>query len=169
MEKTSKITLAEPAQSAVTIHAHHKQQQNIFRRGGYFILHFLEMCAVMCVSLGIFKALSVWAGSVIGYSKPIRQFPVLSTVVLAIWFTLIMIAWMRLRRHEWRPTLEMASTSMIAVIPVVSVGLLGIVPLSELTGLECGGACALMFVAMLFRLNHYTANHASHQQHVHAT
>jgi amino acid transporter len=112
---------------------------------------------------------NTWNASVIGYSNPIRQLPVLSSVMLAIWFTLIMIAWMRLRRHEWRPTLEMASTSMIAVIPVVSVGLLGIAPLSELTGLECGGACALMFVAMLLRLNHYTASHASHQQHVHAT
>ncbi len=165
MENTSELKGIEQAQSTATMHAHH-QQQSIFLRVGYFILHFLEMCVVMCVSLMIFEEqLSVWGGSLIGYSNPVRQLPVLSTVVLALWFTLVMIVWMRLRRHEWRPTLEMASTSIIAVIPLVGASWLGIVPQSRLPGLECGLACAFMIVAMLLRLDHYTASHASHQQH----
>ena len=42
-------------------------------------------------------------------------FTLLSTAVLAFWLTMLMIAWMRFRGHAWRPTLEMASTSIVAL------------------------------------------------------
>jgi hypothetical protein len=61
--KRSEIKVIEQAQSAVTMRAYHRQQQSLFSRVGYFILHFLEMCAVMCVSLAVFESIFVWAGS----------------------------------------------------------------------------------------------------------
>ena len=135
---------------------------------GYFVLHFLEMCVVMCAAgIATFSALLRWAGPLIGYSEFKRQFPELSTVLLALWFTMVMILWMRFRRHEWRPTLEMASTSIVALPLVMSAAWLGAVPRTGLYGLECGVACALMIVPMMFRLDHYTGPHGSHQSHVH--
>jgi hypothetical protein len=50
--------------------------------------------------------------ALIGYPDLIAQAPVLSTLVLAINVSLAMGAWMRFRRHSWRPTLEMAGAPM---------------------------------------------------------
>lgn len=146
------------------------QVPGIVARTGYFLLHFVEMCVVMCAAgIATLSALLRWAGPVIGYPEFKKQFPELSTVVLAIWLTLLMIAWMRFRRHEWRPTLEMASTSIAALPLVMGAAWLGAIPRTSLYGLECGLACAFMIVPMLFRLNHYTGSHASHQNHSHTT
>ena len=136
---------------------------------GYFLLHFLEMCVVMCAAgLATLSAFLRWAGPVIGYPEFKKQFPELSTLLLALWLTVIMIIWMRFRRHEWRPTLEMAGTSIISLPLVFGAAWLGVIPNSRLFGLECGVACALMLVPMLFRLDHYTGSHASHQNHAHS-
>ncbi len=135
---------------------------------GYFLLHFLEMCVVMCAAgIATLSALLRWAGPLIGYSEFKKQFPELSTVLLAFWFVLVMIVWMRLRRHEWRPTLEMASTSIAALPLVMGAAWLGFIPRTGLFGLECGLACALMIVPILYRLDHYTEAHGRHQKHAH--
>lgn len=134
---------------------------------GYFLLHFLEMCVVMCIGgIGTLSALLRWSGPLIGYPEFKRQFPELSTVLLALWLTLLMIAWMRFRGHEWRPALEMASTSIVALPFVMSAAWLGAIPRTSLYGLECGLACAFMVVPMLFRLDHYAEHHASHSSHL---
>jgi hypothetical protein len=133
---------------------------------GYFLLHFLEMCVVMCAAgLATLSALLRWVGPLIGYPEFKKQFPELSTVLLALWLIVIMIIWMRIRQHEWRSTLEMASTSIAALPLVIGAAWLGAVPQTGLYGLECGVACALMIVPMLFRLDHYTGSHASHKNH----
>ena len=137
---------------------------------GYFLLHFLEMCVVMCAGgIAILSALLRWAGPLIGYPEFKKQFPELSTTLLAIWLVVVMIIWMQLRRHDWRSTLEMASTSIVA-LPLLLIGArLSFIPSSRLYGLECGLACAFMIVPMLFRLDHYSGAHANHQNHVQST
>lgn len=167
MQETSDIQGVEQAHYAPSIHAYRQQLLTVLLGAAFFILHFAEMCIVMCVSLSIFTRLAVSAGSLVGYSNAIRQLPVLSVGLLSIWFTLIMIGWMRLRRHAWRLTLEMASTSLIAAIPLIGIALLDFVPPMGLAGSLCGLACIFMVVAMLLRLDHYTGAHASHQPHVH--
>jgi hypothetical protein len=135
---------------------------------GYFLAHFLEMCVVMCAGgIAALSALLRWAGPLIGYPEFKRQFPELSTVLLSLWLTVLMIIWMRIRRHEWRATLEMASTSIAALPLVFGAVWLGLIPNNSLFGLDCGVACALMAVPMLFRLDHYTGSHASHKKHSH--
>lgn len=136
---------------------------------GYFLLHFLEMCVVMCAGgIATLSALLRWTGPLIGYPDLKTRFPELSTVVLALWLTGVMIAWMRFRGHEWRPTLEMASTSIVALPLLIGAVWLGVIPNSSLFGLECGLACAFMVVPMLFGLDHYAGRHASHDHHSHA-
>lgn len=142
------------------------QIPGVISRTGYFVLHFLEMCVVMCVvGMATLSALLRWAGPLFGYPEFKKQLPELSAVLLALWLTGLMIIWMRIRRHEWRPTLEMASTSIAALPLVMGSAWLGVIPGSSLYGLECGVACALMIVPMLLRLDHYTGSHASHQNH----
>ena len=138
----------------------------VMLRIGYFLLHYLEMCLVMCIGgIGIFSALLRRGGKFIGYSEPTAQFPELSTLMLALWMALLMIAWMRFRGHKWRPTLEMAGTSIAALPLLIGAAWLGAIPMTSLYGLECGLACVFMVVAMLFRLDHYTGQHASHSRH----
>jgi hypothetical protein len=145
------------------------QLPRVVARTGYFLLHFLEMCVVMCMGgIAIVSALLRWIGPLIGYPEFRASFPELSTVVLALWLTLLMILWMRFRGHDWRPTLEMASTSIVAVPLLFGAAWLGVIPKADLYPLECGLACAFMVVPMLFRLDHYAGNHmsqSSHQSH----
>ncbi len=169
MEMTGAIHSAEHALHEATMRDYREDVVTIFQKTARFVLHFLEMCIVMCLSLEIFTRLAVAAGALIGYSGAVRQFPVLSTGLLSAWFTLIIIGWMRLRGHEWHMTLEMASASLFAAVPLIGGALLGFISSAGLTGAECGLACVFMVVAMLVRLDHYTDNHANHQGHVHAT
>jgi hypothetical protein len=75
-----------------------------------------------------------------------------------------MVAWMRFRHHAWRPTLEMAGASMGLGIVLIALGLLGLIPLSDIFELEASLCCPTMLVPMLFRLNHYTGG-MDHQAH----
>lgn len=135
---------------------------------GYFLLHYFEMCGVMCLGgVMLLSALLRAVAPLLGVRSVRTEFPVLATALLAAWLTLLMIGWMRLRSHDWRPTLEMASTSVIAFPVLLGGAALGIVSSASLFGLECGLACVLMVVAMLARLGHYTGPHdaAAHAAH----
>lgn len=141
-----------------------KIQANGFARIGYFSLHFLEMCIVMCAGgIATLSALLRWVGAWIGYPDPRSQFAEGSTILLAIWLALLMIGWMRFRKHDWRPTLEMASTSLVALPFVTGAAWLGVIPMSRLFSLECGLACAFMLVPMLVNLDHYAGRHGDHR------
>jgi hypothetical protein len=72
---------------------------------------------------------------------------------------------MRFRGHEWRPTLEMASTTILLGIVLVGLGWLGILPRSSLFEWMTRLACPVMIIPMLFRLDVYTGHHASHSRH----
>jgi hypothetical protein len=74
-----------------------------------------------------------------------------------------MVAWMRFRGHEWRPTLEMASTSIILPILLIGAAWLSIIPESSRLEWLTIFACPVMLVPMLFRLDLYTGHHAGHQ------
>jgi hypothetical protein len=100
--------------------------------------------------------------ALIGYPDLIAQAPVLSTLVLAINFTLPMVGWMRFRGHEWRPTLEMGSATMVLGIALIALGLIGLVPVDNIFGLEASLCCPSMLVPMLFRLDLYTGGHHAH-------
>jgi hypothetical protein len=130
---------------------------------GYFLLHYLEMCVVMCAGgIVVLSALLSWGGAWIGVPEPREQFPEVSTMLLAIWLTVLMVVWMRFRKHEWRSSLEMASTSVVALPLVTGAAWLGAIPRNNLFSLECGLACVFMIVPMLLRLDHYTGQHGAH-------
>ena len=143
------------------------QIPGVIARIGYFVLHFMEMCVVMCmIGMATLSALLRWAGPLFGYPEFKKQLPELSAVLLALWLTALMIIWMRVRRHDWRPTLEMASTSLVALPIVLIAAWIGAIPETSLYGLECSLACVLMIVPMLCRLDHYAGSHGNHESHV---
>jgi hypothetical protein len=102
--------------------------------------------------------------ALIGYPDLIVQAPFFSTVMLAIFLTVPMVAWMRFRHHEWRPSLEMGSATMGLGILLIAGGLFGLIPVSNMFEWVASLACPVMLVPMLLRLNLYTGG-MDHQAH----
>jgi len=134
----------------------------ILRKVGHFVLHYLEMCMACCVG-GVTLGIAFFGGAaLIGYPDLIVQAPFFSTLVLAIILTVPMVAWMRFRHHEWRPTLEMGSATMGLGIVLIASGALGLVPVSAMFEWVTSLACPVMLIPMLSRLNLYTGGMHHH-------
>lgn len=144
------------------------QLPRVVVRTGYFIRHFLEMCLAMCIG-GIPLIILFFVGAAnIGYPGLLEHSPELSVLVVGFILSLPMTAWMRYRDHEWQPTLEMASTTIVLAILLVGLGWFGILAKSNLFEWMTRLACPVMIIPMLFRLDIYAGHHAGHQNHVHA-
>jgi hypothetical protein len=145
------------------------QVPGVVARAGYFIWHFLEMCLTMCIGGIALNVLFFLGAAKIGYPNLLERFPEFSLLAIGVNLAIPMTAWMRFRGHEWRPTLEMASTSIILPILLIGAAWLGIIPESSRLEWLTGLACAVMVIPMLLRLDVYTghhhAGHARHQPH----
>jgi hypothetical protein len=141
------------------------QIPEVIARAGYFIWHLVEMCLAMCIG-GIPLIILFFVGAAqIGYPNLLERFPELSVLVIGFTLSLPMTAWMRFRGHEWRPTLEMASTTIVLGIVLVGLGWFGVLSKSSLFEWMTRLACPVMIIPMLFRLDIYTSHHARHQHH----
>src|SRR5512140_195499 len=80
-----------------------------------FARHFIEMCVAMCVGVALANVVIGVADAITGRDLP-EQLPALSLLVLAVFITLPMVAWMRFRGMAWRPILEMCAAGIVAVI-----------------------------------------------------
>jgi hypothetical protein len=128
---------------------------------GRFGLHVLEMCVVMCVSLALLGLVASAVATALGLSDIPGRAPVMSALVVSVVLAGSMVAWMRFRGMEWRPTLEMAAPALAAGV-LMSAGYLGgFVAQADLIGSVCGVACLGMIVVMLARFRLYSS-HAGH-------
>ena len=136
------------------------------QQAGRFGLHVLEMCVVMCVTLALVVLLVLAVTTVFDLANPVTNAPVLSVVVVTVALASAMTAWMRYRSMAWRPTLEMAGSTVVSGALMVAGYTAGLVPASsELVTGTCGLACLTMIGVMLLRFRLY-ASHGG--QHAHA-
>jgi uncharacterized membrane protein YfcA len=138
--------------------------REVARPAGRFGLHLLGMCVVMCVAMGLLAVLYFGAATLMGFSDVRQQAPELSALVVAAVLGASMMAWMRFRRMEWRPTLEMAGSAIGAGVLMIVGYWLGVVPESTLIQSVCGVACVAMVAVMLFRFRVYSS-HTGHHAH----
>jgi hypothetical protein len=131
---------------------------------GRFVLHYVEMCAVMCLGALVLSVLFFGAAGLLGYTDLPQQYPELSVLVIAINLSVPMLAWMRFRGMDWRPTLEMAGSTMVIGLLLIAAYWLGIVPKSSLIEVQTSLACPVMLAVMLFRFRLYSG-HQSHRAH----
>jgi hypothetical protein len=134
---------------------------------GRFAAHLLEMCAVMCIGGGILIAGFFGVAAVVGFSDLRVRNPAFSAGVVNVILAGAMTAWMRFRRMEWQPTLEMVAASLGAGMLLICGYWLGIVTGDALVVNVCAAACVAMVGAMLFRVRLYTSGHAAHRGHQH--
>jgi hypothetical protein len=120
----------------------------------------MQMCAAMCISLGVLAALYFGAAAVLGFSTGAwEEAPAVSVLVVSTVLAGSMVVWMRLMGMDWRPTLEMAGTAVAAGAVVLAGYWSGIVPLQDLLSRVCGVACVAMIGVMLFRVRLYSGHH----------
>ncbi len=67
-------------------------------------------------------------------------------------------------RHFLRHYLERSGTRIVVGVLLIGVAWLGITPKSSLLELQCGLACPVMLIPMLFRLDLYTGR-VGHRAH----
>ena len=126
------------------------------RQTGRFILHYFEMCVPMCIGFALGDLLYFWLAGLAGYSDPFSELPVLSVILVTVFMTAPMTAWMSYRDMPRRAIIEMSVTMPIVSAGLLALGWLGALPLDSLALLEHGLMMPAMLVPMLARLDLYT-------------
>jgi hypothetical protein len=125
---------------------------------GHFVLHFFEMCVPMCLGFAVGDVVYFTVASLLGYSEPFRELPVLSLAIVTFNMTAPMVAWMRFRGMARRETNEMAAAMGILAILLLGVGWAGIAAMSTLPWLAHGLMMPAMLPPMLLRYGVYSGH-----------
>lgn len=137
-------------------------------QAGRFILHFLEMTLAMIVGMPIlFMARNLVPASS-SYAEALKSGTIQSGLVMTVFMAVPMVAWMIVRRHGWRHSLEMAIGMCAPVAAIAALRLLGAE--AYLPGFSKASHLAMflgMLAAMLYRHDHFTgqAGHLAHATH----
>jgi hypothetical protein len=93
-----------------------------------FLRHFGEMVLAMMLGMGVFGVVNSTILIPMGFAYlSARLFPEVYAASMAVSMTVPMVAWMRIRKHAWRLSAEMAGAMIIPtalLIVVCSIGLL---------------------------------------------
>jgi hypothetical protein len=145
----------------------HRSVGGFLQPVGRFVMHYVEMCMVMCVGAISLSVLVFGGAALLGYTDMPQRAPELTVLIIAINLSLPMAVWMRFRGMQWRPTLEMSGATMLAGLLLIAGYWLDIIAKSNLIPLQTGIlACPLMLAVMLARFPLYSTSHEHH--HVHA-
>jgi hypothetical protein len=137
-------------------------RRGLASKAGRFLLHFLEMLVAMQVGMGIFHIMLILIRT---YSNraALESGTTLHAIVMTIFMTVPMGAWMVLRGHGWRHSMEMV---IAMTAPVALIGLLCQLGVDEYLPWLAGLSTPLMFLgmiaAMLYRREHYTRGKSHH-------
>jgi hypothetical protein len=125
-------------------------------RIGHFVLHYLEMCAPMCVGFALLDLVYYWAAGLAGYTNPFQQLPELSVLVVGFNMTAPMAVYMLYRGMPRRATAEMSAAMAIWAFTLLLLGWLAILPKENLALMEHGLMMPIVLIPMLLRLDLYT-------------
>ena len=135
---------------------------------GRFILHFLEMLLAMMAGMPILYMLRNLIPASSGYSAAYVSGTILSDLAMGVFMTVPMVAWMIVRGHGRRHSVEMAIAMLAPVAASIVLRLLGAgAYLPWLSKASHLGMFLGMLIAMLYRRDHYTgkAGHSTHVTH----
>jgi hypothetical protein len=69
----------------------------------------------------------------------------------------------RFRGMQWRPTLEMAGSTMVVGLALIAAYWIGLVARDSLLEIQTSLACPVMVAVMLARFPLYSGSHTAHQ------
>jgi flagellar biosynthetic protein FliP len=99
--------------SAMTTTCTPTNQRSATRKNLRFALHFVEMVLAMLVGMVVLGP--VWSFAWPGLS----DLAVPSALVMAADMTIGMALWMRIRRHSWRPIVEMSAAMVLPFLALL--------------------------------------------------
>jgi hypothetical protein len=134
-------------------------------RTATFVRHYVEMVVVMFAGMLALGLPGEAALHAMGTGTSELRVTAPATVFLGMAFTMTvpMVAWMRYRGHRWQPTLEMAASMIIPTLIAIALLGAGVASFGALMGLEHVAMLLGMLVAMLLRVDEYTAHHHGHE------
>jgi cytochrome bd-type quinol oxidase subunit 2 len=113
------------------------------RRVSPFWRHYMQMAAVMALGMFATGAILLVASGAETWEQVTTRYPNQALLGMAAGMTLPMVAWMLLRGMGRRNSYEMAAAMILPVIPFLCLVQFGITK-----DAQCGGYCAVTFVAM---------------------
>jgi flagellar biosynthetic protein FliP len=125
-----------------------------------FAWHYVQMAIAM--ELGMFLPVG-FILSALGLSDLVSRSHEASALLMTAEMVLGMAAWMRIRRHPWRHTVEMSAGMSASTVVAAAASLAGLLPH---TAVNSGTVGILMWAgmlgAMLFRWRDYAQGHHGH-------
>lgn len=167
MTITSKPTVDQLNTASIQAQLH--RIRSSVSKVGHFTLHLLEMLLAMMAGMVVLYILLenlIPASS--SYAAAFEYGTNLFDLAMGVFMTVPMMAWMIVRRHGRRHSVEMAVAMFVPVAAIIVLRLLGAD--TYLPWLADAGHPAMflaMIVAMLYRRDHYTgkAGHSAHAAH----
>ena len=147
----------------------HRQPISASRKTAHFMRHAGEMFLAMLVGMAagalalvlIFS--TVLASNVQGMTadEVLARYPVLICLLVAAGMVATMVGWMRFRGMSWRPVTEMAAAMVVPLVPIFGLLWLDVLAGASACSVYCIAMIPAMLVAMLLRVDLYTASHAA--------
>jgi hypothetical protein len=124
----------------------------------HFLHHYLEMIAVMVVSMMALSGLFWGILGILGHGD-LRHFLGVRAFVMTINMAIGMTVWMRFRRHGWASTLEMDAAMLLPFVLLIGPYWAGMLSGGALMGVEHLLMLPFMFIVMLRRYDEYAQVH----------
>jgi len=122
---------------------------------GCFLSHLLEMLLAMSVGMSIFHLFAGLIPASSSWAAVADSETVLHNIVMDFFMTIPMLAWMILRGHGWRHSLEMGVAMLAPIAAINLLCSLGVVEYLPWLAEASGPAMYLgMLAAMFYRRNH---------------
>jgi hypothetical protein len=126
-----------------------------------FFHHYLEMVAVMLVSMAVLGGVVSLVFALLGHSNLLHYAGPRAFVMTAN-MTIGMTAWMRFRGHGWASTAEMDGAMVLPIILLIGPYWAGVLSGGALLGFMHALMLPFMLVVMLRRYKQYAQGHRSH-------
>jgi hypothetical protein len=130
-------------------------------RGGkrVFARHFGEMVLAMCLGMGVFVGLAMLAFGAIGAGYSDLPGGV-RVMLMGVYMTLPMVAWMAYRGHSAGRNAEMATSMMLPTAAAAALAWAGTLETGAALGVQHAVMVPAMLGVMLWRYDEYSRPHA---------
>ena len=124
-----------------------------------FARHVVEMVFAMFAGMAVFGGLATLIFAAAGGGLT-EQSVGLRVLLMGVYMTIPMVAWMRYRAHAVAPTLEMAASMMVPSAVVAGVAWAGALGAGAALGIQHAIMVPAMLGVMLWRYEEYARPHA---------
>ncbi len=140
------------------------RNQSLAWKTGRFFLHLFEMLLAMQAGMGLFHLLQWLIPASSGIKAELKFGTNLHTILMAVFMTIPMAVWMKIRGHGWRYSVEMGVAMIAPMAAIILLCELGIDAYLPWLAQASGPTMYLgMLAYMLYRRDHFTgqAHHAA--------